>query len=256
MKNIKQLFIITGVSKGLGKSILERVLSNKDNIVLGISRSNNPIDRENHIYLQLDLSSLNFTKIVKSKVEFILDQHKGISDIILINNAAKLNYIDHGWKIPIEDTLNIFNLNLIAPVLLQNILINVSFECNKYIEIVNILSGAALKPYIGWSTYCSSKSALNMYSKVVAKEIDYYKKNVKIWELLPYVMDTDMQDLIRSEASIDAFPDLNRFIRFKQDNSLLSTEIVADKILSLVKSQLILNGNTYDIRDLFLENYE
>ena len=45
MKNVKQLFIITGVSKGLGKSILERVLSNEDNIVLGISRSNNPIER-------------------------------------------------------------------------------------------------------------------------------------------------------------------------------------------------------------------
>ena len=45
-------------------------------------------------------------------------------------------------------------------MILQNGLLSIGSSQNVVVEIVNLLSGAALKAYDGWGAYCSSKASV------------------------------------------------------------------------------------------------
>ncbi len=62
--------------------------------------------------------------------------------------------------------------------------------------ILNVSTGAAHTPRDGWSAYCSSKAGLLMLSRAVANE--YSKQGLSVYSLQPGLVDTGMQERIRS----------------------------------------------------------
>ncbi|MEZ4687041.1 MAG: SDR family NAD(P)-dependent oxidoreductase [Bacteroidia bacterium] len=66
-------------------------------------------------------------------------------------------------------------------------------------NILFISSGAGRKPRQAWSTYCSTKAALDMYAGCVAKEQRFADFPASIVSIAPGVVDTDMQALIRAQ---------------------------------------------------------
>src|SRR5699024_6696796 len=74
----------------------------------------------------------------------------------------------------------------------------------------NISSGAADRPMYGWSAYCSSKASIDMYTKTLALEQKALGTNHKVFAFSPGIMDTEMQEKIRSSspqqlANVDTF---------------------------------------------------
>ncbi len=64
--------------------------------------------------------------------------------------------------------------------------------------IVNVSSGAAIRPLEGWSAYCSAKAGLHMLTRAIALETD--GKNIRVFGFQPGTTDTDMQVQIRASG--------------------------------------------------------
>jgi len=72
-------------------------------------------------------------------------------------------------------------------------------------RIVNILSGAAISPLVGWAAYCASKAALLMFTRVA--DLEGAPRNIRCIGFAPGLVDTDMQARIRA-AHINQISDV------------------------------------------------
>lgn len=97
--------------------------------------------------------------------------------------------------------------------------------------LVNISSGAARRPYAGWSAYSSSKAAVDMLTRCVA--IEEADIGLRALAVAPGIVDTDMQELIRA-ASPDDFPEKHRFVRLAQEGKFSTPSFVAERLLELL----------------------
>ena len=111
------------------------------------------------------------------------------------------------------------------------------------IQVINISSGAARKPYPGWAVYCASKAALDRYSEVLQVEAPF----AQIASIAPGVLDTAMQADIRQSTAED-FPNIQRFIDLHAEQALSSPLAVAKQILAYSLSPEFGQQTLQDIR--------
>ena len=64
--------------------------------------------------------------------------------------------------------------------------------------IINLSSGAAVRPLEGWSAYCSGKAGVHMLTRAVA--LENADKGIRIFGFQPGTTDTDMQVAIRASG--------------------------------------------------------
>lgn len=244
-------YYITGTSRGIGKAFAEHLLKNKSNHVIGISRQKT-IEHPNYRHFYLDLTDVSV--IADFKFEF----HAKAQKIYLINNAGALGFIKPIGKLSADTIIKNYTLNLIAPSVLTNAFMECygSTDCEKV--ILTISSGAGKTPIDGWAVYCASKAGMDMFSRVVDAEQkvrsthpqENIHKGFKIFSIAPGVVNTNMQEQIRS-ASIEDFSRLEDFIGYKTNMQLAEPEFVSKKILSIL-------ANINSIKDVLssIKDYE
>ncbi len=226
---------ITGTSRGIGKAIAELLLRKKYR-VFGYSRTNT-IRHPNFTFTQIDLSSLKeVQKITFPKLEN--------SEVLLINNAARIGQIAPLNLRVGADIINDYSLNIICPTILCSKFINGFFENEKM--IINISSGAANGPIASWGTYCATKSALDSLTNVISEE---KHDNLTVFSVHPGIVDTQMQAEIR-KADADFFPLLSKFTNYYTNNELENTKIVAQKLLYIIQNHTKFRQNILSIRDV------
>lgn len=242
-----QLFLITGTSQGLGYALAEQALS-EGFTVISISRSCT-LNHENHIFVQHDLSSADQLK-EKLTAEILKLKGKNFTTVHLINNAAVVTPVGHIEAFSWEDISTHMNINLLLPVYLTSLFLQLSnaWDCTKV--ITNISSGAALHPIEGWSMYCTSKSGLKMFTDCLATQKSPETTNVKSISLNPGVMDTKMQSTIRDQQE-DNFSRVNEFRELKEKNRLASTDKVASVIIRLLRAPDKIQKSWYDVKELY-----
>jgi benzil reductase ((S)-benzoin forming) len=229
-------FYITGTTSGLGRSLTKRILSDPQNVVYGISRTQ-VNQHEHYRHFSLDLSERSFP--------FFPFETTGANAIVLINNA--------GWIGPIlplgeqdDDAIDTaLGVNLVAPVILMNRFLKETRDFDGRKVIVNISSGAANKPIASWSTYCAAKAAIDMVSRVAQLE----HPEVEVYSIAPGVVDTAMQAEIRS-GNPAKFPDLSRFLEYHSNGDLVNPEVVADKIYQAVMGAQRPEEVVFSVRNL------
>ena len=96
--------------------------------------------------------------------------------------------------------------------------------------LVNISSGAATKPYVGWALYCAAKAAVEQLTRVVALEEAAH--GLAAYAVSPGLVDTDMQAAVRA-ADESAFPEVERFRRAAAQNAFNTPAWVGSHILAL-----------------------
>ena len=184
-----KILIITGGSKGIGQGICEAYM-NKGYRVNSISRSPFLSDSSKNIhYIQFDLGQ---TKQVASVLERVLNglNKRDIERITLINNAATTGTIGRFENNSPAEIEKVINLNLVASLMLAAGFIHFTngWKCGRH--IINISSGAAIKPLAGLSTYCVTKAAIDMLTKSVAFEQEKNNKDfrsfpcTRVWLIL------------------------------------------------------------------------
>jgi NAD(P)-dependent dehydrogenase (short-subunit alcohol dehydrogenase family) len=96
--------------------------------------------------------------------------------------------------------------------------------------LVNISSGAATTPYVGWAAYCASKAAVEQLTRVVA--LEEAPHGLVAYAVSPGIVDTDMQAAARAADEAD-FPQVERFRRFAVEHAFNSPAWVGSHILAL-----------------------
>ncbi|MDJ1473597.1 (S)-benzoin forming benzil reductase [Xanthocytophaga flava] len=240
------ILLITGGSRGIGQALVTTYLQ-KGYKVFSIARSHSSEKHPLLHQISFDLSaSHGFGTLFKNLFKEI--EEAQTASILLINNAAALpiGKIDTLTQEHIQQATHV---NLTAPLLLTSLFIQHTqgWKCDK--KIINISSGAAHKPYYGWTIYCSTKAALDMLTRTVAIEQSTVENGVKILSISPGVVDTGMQSAIR-ESTREDFKDIDRFIELKNTNALAEPTDVANQIYQVALDTAIENGAILDLRKL------
>ena len=190
--------IVTGASQGIGAATAKELATQGVSVML-ISRNikkcqklASDIRANGGIAsaIKCDIADLSQVQYAVSET---VNYFGGIN--ILINNAGVIEpiaFIKDGNPKSWADSISI---NLIGSYfMLQSVL---SVFKDKSV-IINVSSGAAHTPQIGWSAYCTGKAGLAMLTKSVAKEIS--SDEVRIYGYAPGTVDTDMQTKIRTSG--------------------------------------------------------
>ncbi|MCP4583743.1 MAG: SDR family NAD(P)-dependent oxidoreductase [candidate division Zixibacteria bacterium] len=235
-------YIITGASKGLGDAIARQAES-KGKRVYSLSRS----ESQNGIFKKCDLSD---PQNAENVINVIFDEvnPSEFQMIVLINNVGTLHPIKTADNIDFEEITANLNSNLLSAIVLCSCFIKRLRGFQGVKKIVNITSGAARKAYHGWSLYCASKAGLEQFSRCLAIEQSRADNPVSIVNVDPVLIDTDMQALIRNSNEKD-FPDLSRFIEYKNQGKLADPETIASRILTGTELDKFYSGETIKVND-------
>lgn len=217
------MIIVTGVSRGLGKAIVEQFLS-EGKKVTGIGRSHS-FEHENFSFLECDLSNLEEVEQLKFP-QFEVP-------VTLINNAGIIGNIRRISSEYQSGFADVMNVNLIAPSILLKKIYDKVVNKDDF-TLVNISSGAANRFIPAWSEYCSSKAALNRYTESFLIEEKELGRNPKIYCVAPGVIDTDMQGEIRNSDS-NEFSGKTNFVTMKKNNELFSPSEASKRLRKLLK---------------------
>ena len=181
--------LITGASRGIGKSIKE-VLS-KDEIEI-ISPNRN----------ELDLSS-------SESIDKFLSQTSADIDII-INNAGILKVGEHN-EFSSDDFHEILQVNVVAPFKIISGFVE-KMKTRSFGRIVNISSVWGQKSKKGRTLYSSSKAALDALTRSLAIEFASY--NILINSVAPGYIETDMLKQCNTEEELSIIRDTIPMKRF------------------------------------------
>lgn len=243
-----ELAIVTGASRGLGYAVAHHFLE-KDMHVIGVARGTSELEgRDCYQHIQADLSStVEVCHVVQQLVEWI-EKYKP-SMVYVIHNAGVIEPIERVGYLDVQQIMTAVNVNLLAPMIMTNELIRVLHETNVKLTVVNISSGAAERSIAGWSVYNSTKAALNMHTKVAGLEQQYNENRHVVIAFSPGVMDTDMQQTIRSSDET-AFRDVKQFQTLKEQGDLRSPTVVGVLLIDLLLKGNVENGRVYSVKEL------
>lgn len=191
----KKLAIITGASKGLGKTLAEWLTAQGYDLII-TARSADVLaatatelkndDTMIHTVVG-DVSDATHREEIAAIVK-----NYGQLDV-LVNNASTLGTLPMSalTNYDLSALADVFQINVIAPIALVQILL-------PHLEnglVINLSSDAAVGGYAGWGAYGASKAALDLVSVTLANELE----SVSVVSVDPGDMRTDMHR--------DAFPD-------------------------------------------------
>ncbi|MBW6498315.1 MAG: (S)-benzoin forming benzil reductase [Bacteroidales bacterium] len=247
--------IITGASKGLGEGIALELLHESHHLIC-ISRSksekleklaaakNCPITFISFDFAMThdvpDLASLIFEYIPLERA----------SGVYLINNAGVINPVGRTEDCPADEVEQHMRINLISPMLLTAAFIKYTNGWKMEKRIINISSGAAKNPYHGWSSYCTGKAGIDMFTQCVGTEQQDLDFPAEIMAVAPGIIDTEMQTTIRGTTE-EQFIHRQKFVELKESGQLVPPQVAGKRLAKLLFSDEFSNGGIIDIRDTY-----
>jgi benzil reductase ((S)-benzoin forming) len=246
--------IVTGVSRGLGESTARYFLEQGIHVV-GISRGANDaltgVAKENNTTYEHFSCDLGDVTAIESTCQDISEHifKDDISTLYLVNNAAVVDPVDQSMNINSSDLAHHVQVNTIAPMTLMNTFLKKTADFAVPLVGAIVTSGAADRPVYGWSAYCTTKASMKMYIQTIALEQDTLKTDNKVIAFNPGIMDTAMQETIRSN-SVEQFAEIDTFKAYKENNSLRDSDIVGASLVDILTDDMHLkNGKTYHAED-------
>ena len=192
--------IITGGSRGIGKSICETFAQNGCNVAFTYNNSKESADR---LAKELNGSGIK-AKAYKSDASNFDDATKLVEDVldnfgkidILVNNAGikKDNLLMRMEK---SDFDSVINTNLSSVFNLTKASIK-TFLKQRNGSIINISSVVGVKGNAGQSNYSASKAGIIGFSKSIALELG--SRNIRSNVIAPGFIETDMTDSLSEDV--------------------------------------------------------
>lgn len=254
MTGSKRHIILTGASKGFGRD-LSLQLAAEDTILHLIARSD-----VTGIIPELEGrgASVRAWRQDLSMTEDLADlMHEITADIAggdpgfiaLINNAGMIDPVGPAGQYDFREYKKNLEINFTAPLLLTHQFIGRFQSIDAVKRVVMVSSGAAFKPYHGWSHYCSTKAGVEMFVRAVSIEQEKCERPVSIVAFNPGRISTQMQEKIRKASSAD-FPMVDDFISAWENGLIGNSKEVARLLAGLLMAEHFPSGERLSVRDL------
>lgn len=197
--------LVTGTSSGIGAAIAQALLD-ADWVVVGLSRRDAAFANPRYRHVPVDLGDLLALEGIGQQTLAPLLEHGRWQRVGLVNNAAAI-----GAMLPVEamDPVHLarmFAVNVVAPVYLMGLVVRLTPPAVP-LRIVNVSSGAAVRPFPGLLDYASTKAALRMAGMTLAAELQSPERpggarpDIAILSYSPGIVDTPMQEAARAPDS-------------------------------------------------------
>lgn len=236
-----RLAILTGGSRGLGLSLCNKLLE-RGYTLIEFSRS-----APHTFSVKADLGDpAGFEAIVRERLAGV--EPAGLEELLVIANAGTVEGTalagTQAWP-GVEQNLAVNLLSAVA--FLNPVLARFSgAACPK--TLISISSGAAVRGIAGWTLYCAAKAGLEGFMRALGVEQQQQAHPFMAITVDPGVMDTGMQEFIRSRPAED-FPDVQRFRQRQQDGELATPDQIANAVLRIQAMPDLVQGARYVARE-------
>ncbi|MBB4843905.1 NAD(P)-dependent dehydrogenase (short-subunit alcohol dehydrogenase family) [Paucibacter oligotrophus] len=240
MSPAKQLFIITGASRGMGEAIARQLL-NPEHLVIGISRRRSAgLDAAAQALgaelqqWELDLAEpLAAAQALQQWLEAQPQPQHRFSQACLINNAGVVTAPGPVEEASLAELSNALRVGLEACLLLSSAFLRGTAGLGRARRVLNISSGLGRRAMAGAAPYCAAKAGMDNLSRAMALDEAAKPDGAAIVSLAPGIIDTEMQVQLRG-GDPAKFPDQAVFANFKNAGLLSSPEDAAAKVLKFL----------------------
>jgi 3-oxoacyl-[acyl-carrier protein] reductase len=237
--------LVTGVSRGIGRAIAEKLLALGFTVTGTHSKSPIPAELLDHpCFTPVKVDFFNPDEVA-NRLRPIL--YSGNAPGVLINNAGIANGFnllkdDSGWMAHSSETMMI---NYTIPAMLTRWVLPEWIRRENGI-LINIASRAAYRGDTGdFADYAASKAALTAFTKSVARE--YSRHRITAVTIAPGFIETDMaRDAIRLYGKEHvmkglAVPELTQ----PSDVAEVVSAVAGGKMLHITGTTIHVNGGSY-----------
>ncbi|KAI7906576.1 uncharacterized protein BX663DRAFT_428023 [Cokeromyces recurvatus] len=246
------VMIITGASKGIGKAATLEALTSYNARVVAIARSSALLEElQKHVsnelnkpgQLEIVIGDVTDDRVIHKAVNTAIDKWGCLDSVIA--NAGVLEPIASIAEAPIEGWKKLFDINVFSVIsLVQNAL--PYLRKSERGSIIVVSSGAALKGYKGWGAYGASKATINHIATTLSVE----EPNVTTIALRPGVVDTEMQNVIRTKGKESMKEDHDKFIDLHRSGKLVKPQDPGHVLAALANNPpKELSGKMYSWND-------
>ncbi|VWX60381.1 NAD(P)-dependent dehydrogenase, short-chain alcohol dehydrogenase family [Burkholderiales bacterium 8X] len=249
----KNLAIITGASRGLGRSLAHQLLQPGLRL-LCISRQ-----ADSELEALASKAGTELTQWQQDLAEPVVAAQR-LSDwlagfeadefehALLINNAGTVGNPKPLSVARAGDLSVALRVGLEAPMLLSSAFLAATGSWSARRKVLNISSGLGRNAMASQAPYCAAKAGMDHFSRAVALEEARLSNGARIVSLAPGVIDTDMQVQLR-EADPAGFPDRGIFENLKAGGKLDSPDAAAAKVLAYLAREDYGSKPVADVRD-------
>lgn len=233
-----KVFIVTGAARGLGRAICDSLVADGGRVV-AVIRNNAAADGlakalgASGTVVVGDIAELG---AADAAIETALQKFSRVDG--LVNNAAVIDpmapFLDAEW----QAWEQVLTINLVAASRFMRSFIRAAGGDGG--RIVSITSGAAHRALRGWSAYCTSKAGLAMLTKCA--QLEYGPDGVLSFNLIPGLIDTDMQTNVRASGVNEVSELPKTALRPAGEPARATAYLLSGKADDLA-------GNDVDIRD-------
>ena len=233
--------IITGSSRGIGKSTLEKKKKNRADIIAcskthstDLLKYYSQIEIENNIKIYPYFFDFSDEEMVRETLKNILSEHKVID--ILVNNAGEIQ-TSIFLMTPVKKIKENFDINYFSLLTFTQVIAKKMMGKKKG-NIINISTTAAIDGIEGRLAYSSSKAALITTTKVLSKELGRF--NIRVNAIAPGLTDTDLMRNNHSPEVIKEVIDSLSLGRLADPNEIANAVLfLASEQSSYITGQVI-----------------
>lgn len=248
--------IVSGHSRGLGAAIAGELLE-RGIPVLGLARRGNAGLAAQHgdtlaeVAIDLADSAALAAWLARGALgDWLADAER----VLLVNNAGTLQPMGPLPLQEVDAVARAVAANVAAPLMLAAAFAQagtgaIGTEAAGKVRdrrVLHISSGAARKPYAGWSVYCATKAALDHHARAVQVDAT---PGLRICALAPGVVDTAMQGEIRA-STLERFPLRDRFAEMQASGGLVAPAECAMHLVDFLLDEDFGHEPVADLRDL------
>jgi uncharacterized oxidoreductase len=192
MKIHGKTILITGGASGIGLEAAKQFSENGAKVII-TGRNQDKLDA-----VKKKMPEITVIKSDVSKAEDAQMLFKKVSELggidILYNNAGvgvPPKNLGLANDLHFENAAYEMDVNYLGVVRLNNLFLDM-LKARKETAIINTTSLLSYVPSLIEATYSASKTALGFYTKSLREHLRIINSNIKIFELLPPLVDTDM----------------------------------------------------------------
>ncbi|KAI8354690.1 hypothetical protein B0O80DRAFT_449469 [Mortierella sp. GBAus27b] len=251
--------IVTGASRGIGKSIVQLAIKSLDANVIGIARSQESLQQLSEEVedggrftdrFKFVVGDVTSESVAQKAVALAKESWSGRIDGLVVN-AAVIGPIGPIASTAVEEWKSVYDVNFFSILTIVQLSLPALRESKGRIILVS--SSAAHMPLHGWGAYCSSKAALKMFGEILAIE----EPGVTTISIHPGIVDTEMQGAIRERGRDNMVPDQHTFFMdLHQNKQLLHPDEPGHIIAALaVRGATSLTGKFVAVDDAEMKAY-